>query len=367
MEGPLWHPAKPSAGTHNSVVDRCAADHASRPWPRHEKSKLFRPKICRARVTAAASCEHPQNDGTVEQSEHDVSQARFGSPGRAAHHDLPCPSDARRPPATRSDAATGRLSISKWPMRYRPAGRPREHRRQRQVSGKSGRAGRSARDQAADREPSAAGPTRQEGYRALYVIYYSPVVAAPGTARWLRQQEGGAHPVSYNDQGRDSRGRNPNGQGGCDGISTGRIGRRPGASSLTIGKGGKAHTKHPSPFPPGNNARVAMRERLGRRPPQLNGFFAFLMGKAHRCAEPHRGRQSVSEMLDGQCCKYQGNQQRHDGGAEREPYEHVDSKVSPASRQFVSTLNCDLEIGSACNRLGNSCRTGFCFLWAAFP
>jgi len=40
---------------------------------------------------------------------------------------------------------------------------------------------------------------------------------------------------------------------------------------------------------------------------------------------------------------------RHDGGAEREQYEHVDSKVSPASRQFVSTLNCDLEIGSACN------------------
>jgi hypothetical protein len=92
-----------------------------------------------------------------------------------------------------------------------------------------------------------------------------------------------------------------------------------------------------------------MRERLGRRPQQLNGFLAFLMGKL--TAAPNRiAVQSVSEMLDGQCCKYQGNQRRHDGGAEREQYEHVDSKVSPASRQFVSTLNCDLEIGSACNR-----------------
>jgi hypothetical protein len=110
-----------------------------------------------------------------------------------------------------------------------------------------------------------------------------------------------------------------------------------------------------------------MRERLGRRPPQLNGFLAFLMGKL--AAAPNRVAEgtSVSEMLDGQCCEYRGNQRAHDGGAEREQYEHVDSKVSPASRQFVSTLNCDLEIGSACNRLGNSCRTGFCFLWAAFP
>ena len=36
-------------------------------------------------------------------------------------------------------------------------------------------------------------------------------------------------------------------------------------------------------------------------------------------------------------------------------------RLPPASRHFFYTLNCTLEIGNACNRGGNPCRTVFCF------
>ena len=65
-----------------------------------------------------------------------------------------------------------------------------------------------------------------------------------------------------------------------------------------VGEGGKAH-KYPSPFPPGNNSRVAIREGLGRQPAQLNGFLAFLFGKLTVAPDLIAEGPSVLEILNG--------------------------------------------------------------------
>ena len=142
MEGPLWHPAKPSAGTHNSVVDRCAAVHASRPRSRHEKSKLFGAKNLPRRVTAARA-------------------GRSGVAGAGGK-------------APRASKATGSTAVASC-----------EH----HLMASSIRC-------------------------APFVLIIR--VMSPRLRAMAAPTGGGAHPVSYNDQGRDSRDRNPNGQGGGD-------------------------------------------------------------------------------------------------------------------------------------------------------
>ena len=57
--------------------------------------------------------------------------------------------------------------------------------------------------------------------------------------------------------------------------------------------------KYPSPFPPRNNSRVAIREGLGRQPAQLNGFLAFFFGKLTVAPDLIAEGPSVSEILNG--------------------------------------------------------------------